>query len=250
MMTRKNILITGASSGLGRGMAREYASMGRNLALCARRLDRLEELKSELLQQYPNIQVEVASLDVNDHDAVFEVFRAFNQKLGGLDRVIINAGMGKGASIGTGFFAANKQTAITNFVSALAQAEAAMEIFREQNAGHLVTISSISAVRGFRRAMTVYAATKAGLSSLTEGIRVDVLNTPIKVTTVHPGFIESEINEKVEKVPFIVDTQTGCRSLIKGIETEKHNLFLPSWPWAFMRFGLKWMPLSWVRKFS
>lgn len=149
-MLRKNILITGASSGLGKGMAIEFAKKGRNLALCARRVERLESLKQELLAINPDITVSIKSLDVDDHDAVFTVFKEFKQELGSLDRVVVNAGMGKGASVGTGYFYANKQTAVTNFVSALAQCEAAVEIFREQNAGHLVTISSISAVRGFR----------------------------------------------------------------------------------------------------
>ncbi len=156
MTTRRNILITGASSGLGKGMAIEFAKQGCNLALCARRFENLEKLKDELHSINPNIDVYIRSLDVNDHDAVFEVFDAFKADMGTLDRVIVNAGMGKGASIGTGYFHANKQTAVTNFVSALAQCEAAMAIFRAQNSGHLVTISSISAVRGFRRAMTVY----------------------------------------------------------------------------------------------
>ncbi|WJG08552.1 SDR family oxidoreductase [Aliiglaciecola sp. LCG003] len=249
-MIRKNILITGASSGLGKGMAIEFAKKGRNLALCARRIERLEELKAELLAINPTIKVSIMSLDVDNHDQVFEVFRAFKAEFGDLDRIIVNAGMGKGASIGTGYFYANKQTAITNFVSALAQCEAAMEIFRQQNAGHLVTISSISAFRGARRAMTVYAATKAGLSSMTEGLRVDVLGTPIKVSTVHPGFIRSEINEKVKAVPFIVDTETGCRAMVKAIEKEGGNSYVPVWPWAFLRFVLKVAPLSWLKKMS
>jgi len=104
MTIRKNILITGASSGLGKGMAIEFAKQGCNLALCARRIDNLEQLKQELLQLNPNIQVYVRSLDVNDHDAVFDVFDAFKADMGQLDRVIVNAGMGKGASVGTGFF--------------------------------------------------------------------------------------------------------------------------------------------------
>ena len=177
-MKRNNILITGASSGLGKGMALEFAKQGSNLALCARRFDRLEALKEELLAINPVITVLIKVLDVNKHDDVFDVFASFKAEMGTLDRIIINAGMGKGASIGTGYFQANKQTAETNFVAALAQAEAAMQIFREQNSGHLVTISSMSAVRGFRRAMTTYAATKAALTSLTEGIRIDVMNTP------------------------------------------------------------------------
>lgn len=249
-MIRENILITGASSGLGEGMAIEFAKMGRNLALCARRMERLEALKSKLESINPNIKVVIRSLDVDDHDAVFEVFKAFEQDLGVIDRVIVNAGMGKGASIGTGYFYANKQTAVTNFVSAIAQCEAAMELFRKNNAGHLVTISSISAVRGFRRAMTVYAATKAALTSLSEGIRIDVRNTPISVTTIHPGFIRSEINDKVEKVPFIVDTETGCKAMIKAIEKEKANAFVPSWPWAILHYIMRIAPMSVIAKMS
>lgn len=247
---RQNILITGASSGLGKGMAVEYAKMGRNLALCARRVDRLESLKSELLSINPNIQVLIKSLDVNDHEAVFTIFEEFRQELGQLDRVIVNAGMGKGASIGTGYFEANKQTAVTNFVSALAQCEAAVSIFRQQNSGHLVTISSISAVRGFRRAMTVYAATKAAITSLSEGMRIDLAKTPIKVSTVHPGFIKSEINEKVEKVPFMVDTETGCKAMIKAIEKEGANSYVPGWPWNIMQALMRIAPLSMLAKMS
>jgi short-subunit dehydrogenase len=247
---RKNILITGASSGLGKGMAKEFAKQGCNLALCARRFELLEQLKSELEQINPNITISIKVLDVNDHEQVFSVFNAFKDELNGLDRVIINAGMGKGASIGTGYFNANKQTAQTNFVAALAQAEAAMEIFRAQNHGHLVTISSISAVRGFRRAMTVYAATKAAITSLSEGIRIDVMHTPIKVSCVHPGFIRSEINEKVKTVPFIIDTETGCKALVKAINKEKANSFVPSWPWAFLHWILRIAPLSTIRKMS
>ena len=247
---RKNILITGASSGLGKGMAKEFAKQGCNLALCARRFELLEQLKSELEQINPNITISIKVLDVNNHEQVFSVFNAFKEELNGLDRVIINAGMGKGASIGTGYFNANKQTAQTNFMAALAQAEAAMEIFRAQNHGHLVTISSISAVRGFRRAMTVYAATKAAITSLSEGIRIDVMHTPIKVSCVHPGFIRSEINEKVKTVPFIVDTETGCKALVKAINKEKANSFVPSWPWAFLHWILRIAPLSTIRKMS
>ena len=250
MSNRQNILITGASSGLGYTMAKMYAEQGKNLALCARRVDRLEELKNEIAKTNPKVKVFIRSLDVNDHDQVFEVFKAFSDDLGHLDRVIVNAGMGKGAALGTGYFDANKQTAITNFVSAIAQCEAALELFRAQNHGHLVTISSVSAVRGFRRALTVYAATKAAITNLTEGIRVDLLGTPIKATTIHPGFIRSEINEKVETVPFIVDTEVGCKAILKAIDKEGANYFVPSWPWELMSRVMKFVPLSMLRKMS
>jgi short-subunit dehydrogenase len=246
----RTILITGASSGLGKGMAIEFAKKGYNLALCARRLSNLEALKTELMALAPTIKVVIKPLDVNEHDDVFRVFAEFDKEFDGLDRVIVNAGMGKGASIGTGYFHANKQTALTNFVAAIAQAEAAVEIFRKQNSGHLVMISSISAVRGFRRALTVYAATKAAITNFSEGVRIDLRDTPIKVSCVHPGFIRSEINEKVKKVPFIVDTETGCRSIVKAIEAEKANSYVPTWPWAWLHRVIRIMPDSWIAKMS
>lgn len=245
---RQNILITGASSGLGAGMAREFARRGRNLALCARRMDRLESLRDELLAAHPSINVHIRELDVDDHDSVFSVFRAFRDDLGFLDRVIVNAGLGKGMSIGTGYFYANKQTAMTNFVGALAQCEAAMEIFRAQNSGHLVTIASVSAMRGLPRSLTTYAATKAGLAALTEGIRADVMGTPIVVSAMFPGYIRSEMNDRVKHVPFIVDTETGVRSLVRAIEAEKATAFVPSWPWVPVAFLMKRMPLRLLAK--
>lgn len=119
---RKNILITGASTGLGEGMAREWAAKGCNLALCARRADKLEALQRELQQANPNIRVLVRGLDVCDYDQVFEVFRAFRDELGSLDRVVVNAGIGSSQPIVRGHFAANRHTAETNFMRPLPRA--------------------------------------------------------------------------------------------------------------------------------
>lgn len=250
MPIRKTILITGASSGLGAGMAREFAKLGRDLALCARRVTRLESLKAELLGAHPNLRIAVRPIDVTDYDQVFEGFRAFQAELGTLDRIIVNAGLGKGQPLGTGYFYANRQTAETNFVAALAQCEAALEILRKQNAGHLVTISSMSALRGMPRNLTTYAASKAGLAALTEGIRADLLRTPIKVSTMYPGYIRSELNEKVKKTPFMIDTETGCRALVKAIEKEKPEAYVPPWPWAPIGLLLRNLPLRFVARIS
>jgi short-subunit dehydrogenase len=247
---RQNILITGASSGLGRGMAREFAARGRNLALCARRTDRLEELREELLAAHPGITVSVRALDVDDHEQVFEVFRAFRTDLGQLDRVIVNAGLGKGQPIGTGYFHANVQTANTNVLGALAQCEAAMEIFRDQRQGHLVVISSMSALRGMPRNLTTYAASKAAVAALAEGIRADVRGKGITVSTIYPGYIRSEMNERVKKTPFMLDTETGCRHLAKAIEREPAKAYVPRWPWAPLSVALRTLPLSVVSKLS
>lgn len=247
-MIRKTILITGASSGLGEGLAREFAAAGRDLALCARRLERLEALRAELLAAHPGIRIALRVLDVNDHPQVFAVFEAFAAELGAIDRVIVNAGVGTGRRVGTGHFASNLQTAQTNFVAALAQCEAAVALFRRQNHGHLVTVASVSAMRGLPRHLTTYAATKAGLATLTEGIRAELLATPIRVTTVFPGYISTELNAGAKHLPFVVSSAAGCRRLFTAIEKEPATAFVPAWPWTLLAWAMRWMPLRWVAR--
>ncbi|MEJ7755276.1 MAG: SDR family NAD(P)-dependent oxidoreductase [Nocardioidaceae bacterium] len=196
---RTNVLITGASSGLGAGMARIFAGNGHSLALAARRTDRLEELRAELEAANPAIDVRTYPLDVTDHGQVFEVFAAAARDLGGLDR--------------------------TNVVAAaLAQCEAAMEHFYERSTGHLGVISSVSAMRGMPGSMATYAATKAAVAHLAEGIRSDLLGRrghDIAVATVYPGYIASEMNADVEqKLRLMVETETGCRAIVEAIDSE------------------------------
>ena len=248
----KTILITGASSGLGEGMARLFAKLGYNLAICARRTERLESLKSELLAAYPNIRVEYRVLDVSDYDAVFEVFDAFAADFGGIDRVVVNAGVGESRRIGKGRFETNRRTAEINFISALAQCEAAMGIFRAQNSGHLVVISSMSAMRGLPRHLTTYGATKAGLAHLAEGIRADMLLTklPIKVSTIYPGYIRTEINENAKPLPFEVDVDTGTKAMVAAIEAGVQEACVPSLPWSMVSHAMKHLPLQVLNKLS
>jgi short-subunit dehydrogenase len=244
---RRNILITGASSGLGAEMARQFAAKGHDLALTARRTERLEALRGELVASYPQIKVVIHSLDVTDHDRVFEVFRAIDAELP-LDRIVVNAGLGKGAPLGTGRFDANRDTALTNFVGALAQAEAALELFRARNAGHLVLIASISALRGFPKTVTTYAATKAGLASLGEGLRLELMGKPIKVSTIYPGYIRSEMNDHVANAPFIVDTEPGVRAMVAAIEAEKAKAYVPARPWWPLAQVLRVAPLPLLKR--
>ena len=238
------ILITGASSGLGAEMARQFAALGYDLALCARRTDRLESLAATL----GSVKVSVKALDVNDHDAVFRVFEEFRAEFGTLDKIVVNAGLGKGQPLGTGRFDANLETAQTNFIGALAQTEAAARIFREQNAGQLVMVSSVSALRGMPKNITTYAATKAAVAHLAEGFRADVLGTPIKVTVLYPGYIVSEMSATSKTTPLVASTEKGVRAMVAAIEKEKDSARVPAWPWVPVGFALKHLPLPMARK--
>jgi short-subunit dehydrogenase len=249
--TRRNILISGASSGLGAQMAREFAARGRNLALCARRTDRLEELRNELTTAHPDITVATRAIDVTEPEQVFDGVRALADELGTLDRVIVNAGIGKGQPLGTGRFDANLTTVRTNFVGALAQCEAAMEIFRATGTGHLVVVSSLAAFRGLPRSVTAYAATKAGVASLAEGLRAETLTTKglrgIKVTTLFPGFIQSEMNPEPNRM--LSRTVPAVRAMIGVMEREARSAMVPPWPWAIGGTLMKVLPLSVVARF-
>ena len=247
---RQKILITGASSGLGAGMGRTFAAKGRDLALCARRLDRLEELKAEINLRHPDVTVAVAELDVNDHQRVPEVFTALAGEIGGVDCVIVNAGIGKGAPLGSGKLWANQATIETNLVAALVQIETALEMFTKQGYGHLVLISSVLGNKGVAGVKAAYAASKAGVSSLGESLRAEYPSGPIKVTVLEPGYIESEMTAKSASTMLMVDNQTGVAKMVDVIEKERGRAIVPGWPWIPLVALLRALPPRFTKRFA
>jgi short-subunit dehydrogenase len=249
-VTRQKILITGASSGLGAGMARAFAAKGRDLALCARRTDRLDELKDQLLQQYPSIKIAVAALDVNDHEQVPKVFAELSDELGGIDRVVVNAGIGKGAKLGSGKLWANKATLETNLIAALVQIETALEVFNKRGSGHLVLISSVLGNKGVPGVKAAYCASKAGLTSLGESLRAEYAKGPIKISVIEPGYIESEMTAKSGTTMLMVDNETGVRALVDAIEREPGRAVVPRWPWAPLVQLIRVLPPPLTKRFA
>jgi short-subunit dehydrogenase len=244
---RQRIFITGASAGLGEGMARRFAAKGRDLALVARREDRLETLRKELLAAHPGIRVETAALDIDDVDAVAAVVPDLAGRLGGVDRFIANAGIGKGTPVGSGRPGPNRRVLYTNVIGTHASCEAAVELFRAQRSGHLVVISSVAGVRGLGGTRTAYAASKRAGAILAEGIRADLLGhretRGIHVTTIHPGFIETDINVG-RRGMFTVDLDTGVDALVAAIEREPVRAYVPEVPWRAVAGLMRMVPLS------
>jgi short-subunit dehydrogenase len=249
-MTRQKILITGASSGLGAGMARQFAAKGRDLALCARRTENLEELKAELLARHPNVTVAVAALDVNDHEAVPKVFAELGEELGGIDCVIVNAGIGKGYPLGGGKAWANKATIETNLVAALVQIETALEMFKKSGSGHLVLVSSVLGNKGVPGVKAAYAASKAGVTSLGESLRAEYPSGPIRITVLEPGYIESEMTAKSASTMLMVDNETGVKAMVDAIEKEKGRAVVPGWPWWPLAELMKVLPPRFTKRFA
>jgi short-subunit dehydrogenase len=231
-------------------MARAFAAKGRDLALCARRADRLDELKAELSQQYPSIKIAVAQLDVNDHEQVPKVFGELSDELGGIDRVVVNAGIGKGAKLGSGKLWANKATIETNLVAALVQIETALEMFHHSGSGHLVLISSVLGNKGVPGVKAAYAASKAGVSSLGESLRAEYAKGPIKVSVMEPGYIESEMTAKSNTTMLLVDNETGVKALVDAIEREPGRAVVPRWPWAPLVQLMRVLPPPLTKRFA
>lgn len=231
-------------------MARAFAAKGRDLALCARRVDRLDELKAELLARHPGITVAVAALDVNDHDQVPKVFAELSDELGGIDRVIVNAGIGKGAPLGSGKLWANKATLETNLIAALVQIETALEMFKASGGGHLVLISSVLGNKGVPGVKAAYAASKAGVSSLGESLRAEYLSGPIKVTTLEPGYIESEMTAKSASTLLMVDNETGVKAMVDAMERETGRAAVPWWPWGPLVQVMRMLPPRLAKRFA
>lgn len=251
--TRQRILITGASSGLGEGMARRFAALGRDLALVARRTDRLDALREELTTAHPGVTVLTAALDVDDPAAVAEVVPRLAAGLGGLDRFIANAGLGKGVPVGTGGDGPNRAVLTTNVLGTHACCEAAVALFRAQGHGHLVVVSSVAGVRGMGGTRTAYATSKAADAVLAEGIRADLLSSRatrrIRVTTIHPGFIETDINTG-RRGPFTVDLDTGVDAMTAAVEREPVRAYVPEWPWRPVAALLRALPLPVAARLS
>ena len=225
-------------------MARIWAAEGRDLALCARRIGELERLRDQLLTEHPQRQVVVRVLDVNDPEATEEVFADCSAALGGLDRVVANAGVASGAPIGRGFAAANRTVAQTNFVGVLNQAEAAVSLFRRAGAGHLVVMSSIAGLRGLRGDLNVYSATKAGVATLAEGLRADLWHSLISITAIHPGYIRTGMFDHAPDVKWAVDAAVGTREIVAAIEREPARAYIPARTWAPLVLPIKLLPMG------
>ncbi len=246
MAKTKNILITGASSGLGEGMARHLAARGHKLALAARRSDRLEALAEELAGSAGG-RPTLVSLDVTDFESVAPAVQSVAETLGGLDTVVANAGCAGATPAGRSDLAVIRRQIDTNVTGLIATVEAAVALFRNAGGGHVVGISSVAGVRGMKN-NGVYCATKSAVSRYLEAVRLDTMGDNIRVTDLAPGYIETDLNRNLASRPFLVTAEEGTRHMADMIEAEVTFSYVPAWPWSVVAPGLKALPASVLAK--
>ncbi len=247
-MGRKTVFITGASSGLGMGMAREFARRGYDLVLTARRLDLLESLAEELTQN-SDARVMVRALDVTNISAVTQVLTDAHQQLGRLDIIIANAGIGVNGRAGKAAFEDIERMIDVNVKGLMATVEAGLPLLRAQTAGHIVGISSVAACRGLPSG-GVYGATKAAVTNYLQAVQAETVNEPIDVTVLAPGYIDTPINQGAKSRPFVIPPEIGCRKLVNAIEAKKQFAYIPGWPWSLLGPLLKCLPTWLIAKMA
>lgn len=236
----KSVFLTGASGGLGAGMAREFARRGYTLVLTARRTEKLEELATELRTLgAPNVLVR--HLDVTDYDSIPRVMGEVATELGSLDIVVANSGVGGSGGIGRGAFERARCIMETNAIGAMATVDAAVELFRRQGYGHVVGVSSVAGVRGLPM-QGAYSASKAALSNYLQAARAELRGSKIQVTDLAPGFIDTAINQHMASRPFVVSAQKGTAAMVALIESGVSFAYVPRFPWTPLAMLLRVLP--------
>ena len=244
----RRILITGASSGIGKHLALEFAARGDRLALAARRVDSLQALKQEILARHPQAQVELRALDVQALDTVAPLIEELAATLGGLDIIIANAGIGDGGGlIGSGGFDRDAAIIQTNVLGAMATIDAAVALFRRQQHGHVVAIASVAAARGLPGAGS-YSASKAAIAVYADSARNELHGSKVHVTTLYPGFIDTPINQRLASRPFVITVEKGARLIAGLIERRVQEAAVPGFPWAFVMWLMRRLPASVLAK--
>lgn len=210
------IFITGASSGIGKALALELAREGHLLVLAARRKSELEATALEVKKAGGQALVQV--LDVGDAAKTVDVIRQLDAELGGFDTIIANAGIG---AMGSGRKLTWEKIDLllrVNFNGSIATLTAVLPQMVERRRGHLVAISSLSAYTPLPKAAP-YGASKAGLSYFCESLRQDLAGTGVSVTTVHPGFIRTDmIGDDADKRPFVMNADVAARLIVERFE--------------------------------
>lgn len=184
------ILITGASSGIGRAAAEKFATEGRNLILVARRFDRLQELKAKLEKN--NVEVRIHELDVTDR-AALDTFFADLKNLT-IDVIINNAGLALGTQPFDQYDFADIDTMIDTNIRAMTRVAFLGLPFLKKSNGHLINLGSIAGMQTYAGG-TIYCATKHFVHAFSQGLRKDLLGSDVRVTIVAPGRVETEFSE-------------------------------------------------------
>src|SRR6266581_2038196 len=252
-----NVLITGASSGIGREFARQLANRARTIVLVARRSERLADLRDELLNRNPNLDVNVRVVDLADKTQIELLIDSLAHDKIDVDLLINNAGLGDSGAFATGDAIRNEQMLLVNVVALTSLTRRLLPQMIAKRRGGILNVSSSA---GFLPIPgdAVYAATKAYVTSFSEAIRAEVRGKGVSVCAVCPGPVRTEF-QQVAKRPggqpetgskiFFVSTARVVRAALAALEADR-PLVIPGFPMKLGMFLVRIIPLPILRLLS
>ena len=209
----KLVFITGASSGIGRASAMAFAAEGARLLLCARRIERLRELETELKKSNSSTNVHSVQLDVRNRREVEKTLEALPEAWKAIDILLNNAGLSRGLdTLQEGSFEDWDEMIDTNVKGLLYVTRAVVPGMIARGRGHIINIGSIAGHEVYPKG-NVYCASKFAVDAITRGLRLDLVDTPLRVTAIDPGLVETEFSD----VRFHGD-KARAKSVYKGME--------------------------------
>lgn len=191
-MKNKIVLITGATSGIGRACAQKFASMGADIILNGRKIELMEEIKNELVAMGSDVLL--LPFDVRDREAMRSAVDSIEGKWKNIDVLINNAGLVFG--VDKEFEGSLDEWDImidTNIRALLSMTRMVVPAMVERGAGHIINIGSIAGDAAYPGG-SVYCATKAAVKALSDGLRIDLVDTPLRVTNIKPGMVETNFS--------------------------------------------------------
>ncbi len=233
----QKVFITGASSGIGRALALEYAGRGATLGLIARRADLLAQLAASL-----PVRSYTYAVDVTNARSLAEAAEDFTARAGCPDIVIANAGVSAGTLTGNAEDnAVFAEVIAINVIGMMLTFQPFVEAMRLQRGGILVGIASIAGFRGLPGA-AAYSASKAAAISYLESLRVELRSSGISVVTICPGYIDTSMTSKNPyRMPFLMDAAVAASKMAAAIAARKRFYVLP-WQMALVGWVLRRLP--------
>lgn len=237
-MGYEKVLITGASSGIGRGMALWFAKRGATVWATARRTKNLDELAAE-----GDGRIKPIAMDVSKEAETVEAIQRIDEECGGLDLVVANAGVGGGTPAHLADWPMVEKVLRTNVMGAAATITAVLPRMVQRGRGHVAGVSSVAGYSGLG-CYSSYNGSKAFFSVFLESLSIDVHGTGVKVTCIEPGFVKSEMSDKLEghaPMPFRATTEAAVERYCKAIMAGKRRI---AWPrvHALGSAALRWIP--------
>jgi short-subunit dehydrogenase len=247
------VLITGASAGIGRELAREFGARAETLVLVARRLERLEMLRKELLRRYPGLKVVALAADLSDEHEIERLLATVSEQAGAVDVLVNNAGLGDVVLFDRAEWIRTRQILRTN-IFAVAQLTAALTPgMVERRRGGVLNIGSGAGLTILANA-AAYVGSKHFVAGFSEALRADLSGTGVTVTQVCPGPVESEFDEVAGSPGGMAGTPrmlritaAQCaREAVAGYERGAARVF----PGGAYRFLVRMLPLFplWMRR--